>query len=118
MRKQVLGLSSELHDRGTGISFFVEREGQRKPAFVIRYEGVVYAYLNQCAHLGIPLDMKSGEVFDRSGELLICAAHGATYTPSTGACAGGPCFGESLFTLSVYEESGKIILDDPQYSKA
>ena len=113
----MLGLSSELHDGGTGISFFVERGGQRKPAFVIRYKGVVYAYLNQCAHLGIPLDIRPGEVFDRSGELLICAAHGATYVPNTGACASGPCFGEPLFKLSVYEDAGNVILNDSLYRK-
>ena len=117
MSKQVLGLSSELDDRGTGISFFVKREEECKPAFAIRYNGEVYAYLNKCAHLGIPLDIRPGEVFDISGELLICAAHGATYVPNTGACAGGPCFDEPLLKLSVYEDAGNVILNDPLYRK-
>lgn len=115
MSAQILGRSVDLHDSGTGIRFTVEQNGKHKPAFVIRYQGSIYAYLNQCAHLGIPLDIRPGEVFDASGELLICAAHGATYAPDSGACAGGPCFGEPLPTLEVYEDQGKIVLDDPIY---
>ncbi|HAY45836.1 MAG TPA: (2Fe-2S)-binding protein [Gammaproteobacteria bacterium] len=115
MSAQILGRSVDLHDSGLGIRFTVEQNGERKPAFAIRYQGTVYAYLNQCSHLGIPLDIRPGNVFDASGELLICAAHGATYAPDSGACAGGPCFGEPLPGLSVYEDGGKVVLDDLNY---
>jgi nitrite reductase/ring-hydroxylating ferredoxin subunit len=115
MKEQILGRSVDLRDSDIGIRFTVEQDGERKPAFVIRYQGAIYAYLNQCAHLGIPLDIRPGDVFDESGELLICAAHGATYAPDSGACAGGPCFGHPLPSLEVCEDRGRIILDDSNY---
>ena len=115
MSVQTLGRSVDLQDSGIGIRFTVEQNGERKPAFVIRYEGTIYAYLNQCAHLGIPLDVRPGDVFDGSGGLLICAAHGATYAPDSGACAGGPCFGAPLPSLAVFEDRGRIVLDDTNY---
>ena len=118
MSMQVIGRSIDLHDSGIGIRFTVEQNGDRKPAFVIRYQGSVFAYLNQCSHLGIPLDIRPGNVFDASGDLLICAAHGATYAPDSGACAGGPCFGEALPALGVYEDRGRVVLDDPDYKLA
>ena len=32
--------------------FAVEQNGETLPAFVIRHQGQVYAYLNRCAHVG------------------------------------------------------------------
>ncbi|MGH8727071.1 MAG: Rieske (2Fe-2S) protein [Burkholderiales bacterium] len=92
--------SAALVDRGKGIRFMVERQGETLPAFAIRYGGRVYAYLNQCPHLGSQLDWIEGEFFDSAALLLICATHGATFAPDSGYCVSGPCKGQALERLS------------------
>ena len=113
--QQIVGNSSDLQEGGRALNFYVETENGRVPAFVIRYSGQVHGYLNQCAHLGIPLDIRPGHVFGNDGKQLICAAHGARYQADSGACAGGPCFGVGLLSLQVYESEGKVVLDDKRY---
>lgn len=82
------------------------------PAFVIRYEGRVHAYLNVCAHQELELDWLAGEFFDAEGKLLVCAAHGAVYEPDTGRCVGGPCAGRGLVRLPVRErEDGTVVIE-------
>jgi nitrite reductase/ring-hydroxylating ferredoxin subunit len=48
---------------------------------VVRYGGVVYGYLNRCAHVPIELDWAEGEFFESSGLYLMCATHGAVMRP-------------------------------------
>lgn len=104
--------SSELVDGGRGVRFAVAlrfaRDGSRSTGFVVRYDGKVYAYLNQCAHVPAELDWQLGEFFDHSGLYLMCATHGAVYWPDSGRCAGGPCRGAGLRPLGVVEKEGAV----------
>jgi nitrite reductase/ring-hydroxylating ferredoxin subunit len=102
--------STALVDGGKGMRFTVERDGAKLPAFAVRYDGRVYAYLNSCAHIPIELDWNEGEFFDSSGLYLICSTHGATYEPETGHCVMGPCKGDRLVGLRVVERDGKVYL--------
>ena len=102
--------SETLAEGGKGVRFTVERNGETLPAFAIRHDGRVYAYLNRCAHLGTELDWLEGEFFDASGLYLICATHGATFEPDSGYCVSGPCKREALQSLSIEEMSGKVYL--------
>jgi nitrite reductase/ring-hydroxylating ferredoxin subunit len=102
--------SSELAEGGDGVRFEVEWEGEAVPAFAIRHEGRVYAYLNRCAHIAMELDWKQGKFFDTDSEYLICSTHGALYAPETGACRGGPCRGAKLVGLNVFETDGSVYL--------
>lgn len=77
-------------------------------AFAIRYDGRVYAYINNCAHKPSELDWIAGEFFDMEGLYLICATHGATYEPDTGRCIAGPCVGASLISVAVEEHDGNV----------
>ena len=90
--------------------FSVERHGQPQAAFAVRFNGVVRAYLNRCAHVSVELDWMEGEFFDISGLYLICATHGATYLPESGRCVRGPCDGRALTPLVVAEQEGKVYL--------
>lgn len=92
-----------LQDGGNGVRFDVLLGGRRTPAFVVRYGGRVYGYLNQCAHVPMELDWSEGKFFDMTGLYLMCATHGAIYEPDTGRCVGGPCRGASLQPLHVEE---------------
>jgi nitrite reductase/ring-hydroxylating ferredoxin subunit len=53
--------SAELRDGEDGVDFTVTRARRASvPAFAVRFEGRVYAYLNRCAHVPIELDWLPG----------------------------------------------------------
>lgn len=109
---KLIGASAALAERGPAIRFEIDEGGVPAPAFAIRYQGKVYAYVNRCAHVSLELDFLPGRLFDTSGEYLICATHGALYEPDSGRCAGGPCNGAGLEPLRVAEHDGRIELVD------
>jgi nitrite reductase/ring-hydroxylating ferredoxin subunit len=102
--------SETLDNGGRGFRFTVLRHGVEEPAFVIRYQDRVYAYLNKCAHVPTQLDWVPGSFFDSSGRRLICSTHGALYSPSSGRCIGGHCSGKGLVSLPVTEKDGQVYL--------
>lgn len=105
-----LCLSSDLTDGGPGVRFNVASFPGEQTAFVIRHAGRVYAYLNRCAHVPIELDWQPSEFFDDSKLYLICATHGALYSPDSGRCLSGPCNGKGLTPLNVEEREGVVYL--------
>lgn len=106
--------SEDLPEAGKGVRFEVERYGRKVPAFVVRYAGQVYAYLNECKHVPVEMDWMPGEFFDISHNYLVCATHGAYYSPLTGLCLGGPCKGRSLTPLAVSEIDGQVYLNEQE----
>jgi nitrite reductase/ring-hydroxylating ferredoxin subunit len=104
--------STELVDSGPGVRFEVSVQGRLEPAFVVRFDGRAYAYLNRCGHMPMELDWKRGHFFDDQGLLLICSTHGATYLPESGNCISGPCVGRRLESIGVAEANGEIWLKD------
>src|SRR3990167_9441071 len=92
----------KLLEGGLAVPFDVNFAGQTCRAFAIRYEGMVQAYLNRCTHVAMELDWQPNQIFDDSGQWLLCASHGAAYRPETGQCVGGPCQG-SLVKIKVSE---------------
>jgi nitrite reductase/ring-hydroxylating ferredoxin subunit len=103
--------SEDLVERGDGVRFDLQWEGETAPAFAVRHGGRVYAYLNRCAHIAMELDWKQGKFFSGDGEYLICSTHGALYAPESGACRGGPCRGAKLVDLKVFEAGGSVYLN-------
>ena len=85
--------SDALVNSGEAQPFDVLYCGQSCLAFAIRYADQVHAYLNRCSHVPMEMDYQPNRFFDLTGHWLICATHGATYSPKTGACQGGPCRG-------------------------
>lgn len=108
--------SGELANAGRGVRFTVRRYGRDEPAFVVRFRGRVYAYLNRCAHVPTELDWVDGEFFDYSKLYLICATHGALYAPDSGRCRGGRCrgLGRGLVPVAVEERDGAVFLVEPE----
>ena len=103
--------SQALLESGKGFRFTVSRFGAEVPAFVVRYHGKVYGYLNQCGHVPAELDWQPGEFFDDSKLYLICSIHGALYAPDSGRCLGGRCQGVGLKPLKINEIDDKIFLN-------
>lgn len=108
--ERVICGSDELHDSGRAVRFTVKEYGEDAPAFAVRYNGKVYAYINRCAHVPVQLDWNEGDFFDYSKLYLICATHGAVYRPETGVCERGPCQGERLKRVAIEERDGHIYL--------
>jgi nitrite reductase/ring-hydroxylating ferredoxin subunit len=99
--------SAQLLNGGMAVPFDVRFHGQTCRAFAVRYQGQVQAYLNRCTHVPMELDWQPNQVFDLSGRWLLCATHGATYRPDTGACSGGPCRG-GLVKIALREVGGVV----------
>ncbi len=112
---KIICSANELDSGGTGVKFTLKSGTQQVPAFVIRFDGIVYGYLNRCAHLMLELDWDDAEYFDNSGEYLICSNHGAMFEPHTGLCINGPCYGASLSAITVMEQNETILLDDERF---
>ncbi len=108
--QRLICASSDLAEGGRGVRFEVAADNAIASAFVVRFAGRAYAYLNQCGHTPMELDWKPGEFFDSSRLYLICATHGALFDPASGACLGGPCNGRGLRPLDVVEEDGRVFL--------
>lgn len=69
----------------------------------------LYAYVDRCRHLPIPLD-NAGKYLDDDGTHLICRTHGARYRLVDGMCIDGPCRGLGLWPLPVVFEGDQIVL--------
>lgn len=110
--KRLICDADALTEGGRGVRFTVQRHGRDEPAFAVRYDGAVRAFLNRCGHVPVELDWAEGEFFDLSGLYLICSTHGAMYRPDSGRCVGGPCGGRGLVPLGVEETDGKVFLID------
>lgn len=105
--------SHDLADGGLAVPFDVVYGGQTCRAFAIRWRGQVRAFLNRCSHVAMEMDWQPNRFFDHTGQWLVCASHGATYRPDTGACAGGPCRG-GLIQIEVSEAQG-VVFWHPTY---
>jgi nitrite reductase/ring-hydroxylating ferredoxin subunit len=100
--------SVALVEGGDGVRFDVLLADGPATAFVVRFDGLVRGYVNRCGHLPTELDWSPGKFFEGSGLYLMCATHGAIYEPETGHCAGGPCRGQGLAPVSVFESGGTV----------
>lgn len=99
--------SGALLDGGQGVSFDVVYQGMSCRAFAVRHDGEVRAYLNRCTHVPMELDFQPDRFFDLTKRWLVCATHGAMYSPDSGACVGGPCRG-GLVAIGVEESEGRV----------
>ena len=99
--------TNDLVNGGQAVPFDVNYAGQTCRAFAVRSKGQPHAYLNRCSHVAMELDWQPNQVFDESGQWLLCASHGAAYRPDTGECVGGPCRG-GLIKIGLVESGGIV----------
>jgi nitrite reductase/ring-hydroxylating ferredoxin subunit len=89
-------------------------EGTEHEAILLRTDGGVAGWRNQCQHFThVALDKGSGAPV-RDGE-VVCANHGAMFDAATGRCTYGPCEGAYLADVSVVVADEAVYLDDPAY---
>lgn len=85
-------------------------EGPEGEIVVARKDGGVFAYRNQCPHLGIELNFQPDVFMDLDGEYLQCANHGALFRVEDGYCILGPCSGQSLSASPIQVRDGEVWL--------
>ncbi len=111
--QRLICASADLQDSRLGVRFEVRGAQQAAPAFAVRFEGRVHAYLNRCAHVAMELDWNPGHFFDAEGLVLICSTHGALFAPESGKCLGGPCIGcGGLEPVAVEERDGAVYVKE------
>jgi len=106
--ERLICASDALRDAGVGVRFEIAYFGESVPAFVVRWQGRVYGYVNRCGHMPMELDWQPGAFFGAEGRDLVCSTHGAVYAASDGRCLGGPCGSTPLVRLAVAERDGAI----------
>lgn len=98
----------------SGLLDLSDREKQpENPAnsmFLCRKDGQIFAYVNQCPHLHIPLEMSADQFLNMERNFVLCATHGALFQIETGECVNGPCFGESLIPVPFKIDQGRILV--------
>lgn len=77
---------------------------------ILRHQGQLYAYMNVCPHLRVPLNWRPDGFWTLDRSALMCAMHGALFQPTTGLCTSGPCVGRSLKSRTVFEDDRTIWL--------
>ncbi|MEI6868770.1 MAG: Rieske 2Fe-2S domain-containing protein [Methylophilaceae bacterium] len=93
------------------VRFEYQTHDAKQSGFVVFFEGMYYAYLNQCRHMPIELDYKPNEFMDDENQWIVCSTHGAIYHPASGECISGPCRGETLHKLNVTESNDVLWIE-------
>ncbi len=75
---------------------------------VVRQGDRAFAYVNDCPHAHLPLDVIEGRFLTRERSALLCANHGARFRIEDGACLAGPCRGARLTPVPIVIEKGEI----------
>lgn len=61
----------------------------------------VKAYVNRCAHFGVPLAARQDQLLFQAHVSISCNVHYARYRWQDGVCERGDCAGESLLAIPV-----------------
>lgn len=106
--KALCSLSSlqELDTKG----FKVKIKRKTADIFVVKKEGVVYGYQNECPHARSPLEWNPDEFLDNEKAFIQCTFHGALFEIESGKCVSGPCNGVGLKPVALDVEGGEVFL--------
>ena len=99
----VLGRLQELEDGQARMLVWNGTEAADKPFryLLLRSGAGVHAYVNRCAHFGVPLAQKQEQLMFKAHTSITCNVHYARYDWQTGRCLGGDCDGEGLLPIPV-----------------
>lgn len=75
--------------------------GEPFRVLLLRSGSVVKAYVNRCAHFGVPLATKQSQLLFQAHTSITCNVHYARYRWTDGYCEAGDCTGESLLSIPV-----------------
>lgn len=92
-------------------AFSLEQDDQHIEGFVVRYEGGVSVYLNQCPHTGASLNWQPDQFLSYDEKYIQCSIHGAIFQFQDGLCVHGPCAGQKLIKLKCIVDSDRIFVE-------
>lgn len=90
-------------------SFRFRAEAAMFAGVVVRVGEDIRGYVDSCPHAGWPLSALDDRYLTRDHRHILCAGHGALFTPLTGECVAGPCFGERLSSWPVEVRDGRVV---------
>ena len=74
-----------------------------------RSDTQVVAYVNRCAHFGVPLAQRQEHLLFTPHQRLTCNVHYARYRWHDGSCESGECDGEGLLAVPlVVDDTGLL----------
>ncbi|GLV58390.1 (2Fe-2S)-binding protein [Dictyobacter sp. S3.2.2.5] len=97
--------AAELSDLREGKLYSVEVDGE--PVCLVRLEGTVYAFTDNCTHISGPLNQG-----DFDGCAVTCPWHGARFDVRSGKVLRGPAR-QDLYTYPVKVEGENIYIGLP-----
>ena len=78
---------------------------------LLRSGEVAKAYVNRCAHFGVPLAAKQEQLLFKPHLSVSCNVHYARYRWADGVCESGDCEGEALLPIPVtVDAQGQICI--------
>lgn len=100
---------SDIEETGS-IGLTAELDGLRTGLIVVRQGEHVFIYVNNCPHIGAPLDFEPGRFLNLERDLIQCAMHGALFRIEDGHCVQGPCAGKHLTPVAFEVRNGAVWL--------
>lgn len=104
---------ADIADPGAKEFEITNSRGEPWYGFVVRKDGVVYAYANSCPHTGAMLNWAPDRFLTRAGNQIMCGVHGALFEIETGYCTLGPCKGQALRALQTQLIDGQVCVREP-----
>jgi len=109
----VLGALAELPDGQVTMRESLAAESPIPPfRYLLLRSGMqVKAYVNRCAHFGVPMATRQDLLIFTPLASVSCNVHYARYRWSDGVCEAGDCVGESLLTIPVtVDAAGQVCI--------
>lgn len=78
--------------------------------FAVRRGERVFAYVNACPHIGVPLEWTPHHFLNGDGTRVVCSVHGAEFRVEDGMCLRGPCKGDRLGAVRVEVVDGVVLV--------
>jgi nitrite reductase/ring-hydroxylating ferredoxin subunit len=76
----------------------------RQGLMVLRSGDKISAFINRCAHFGVPLAAQESQLIFTPHEDITCNIHYARFRWEDGSCESGECQGEGLIPVFLQEK--------------
>jgi nitrite reductase/ring-hydroxylating ferredoxin subunit len=73
---------------------------------LLRSADSVHAFVNRCAHFGVPLAARQEQLMFKPHQSITCNVHYARFRWTDGACESGECDGVGLLPIPVECDAG------------
>jgi nitrite reductase/ring-hydroxylating ferredoxin subunit len=89
--------------------------GPTKPfrLLLLRSGAQVTAFVNRCAHFGVPLAARQAQLIYQPHTSITCNVHYARYRWADGVCESGECEGEALMPVPLEQDGAGLLRIGP-----